>query len=103
MALKIPDELFFKATPLTIYRESMLQEIMKNFRSITMVARAITYQTGKHDDIRPAWFTKCGVVSHMEMQYELPTITIPCVVRVDAWIMDAYRKYLSDIYLPEFG
>ena len=101
--IEIPYELFFKATPLTIYRESEMQSILKNIRHVAMMARVIPRRVGNHSDIRPGWIAKNEIVSHMDELYVLPDIVIPCVVRVDAWIMDAYRKYLSDIYLPEFG
>jgi hypothetical protein len=82
--LSLPNELFFPK-PLTIFRESQLQMVMKNYRKAIMMTRRLMTTAGSPFDIRPAQMRSNRIVARMRAQYELPNVIIPCVKVIGRW------------------
>lgn len=101
-SIKIPDELYFPKLR-TIYREGVLNQVLNNYRAAMRFAKVSMYGMGGPFDIRPATFVKNSIVMYMSRRYILPQVVIPCTIKRDAWALQAFRKQLDNIYLPEFG
>ena len=88
--------------PLTIYRENLLQQMLKKYRGVYRMTRTLMQIAGSPFDIRPGKSRKNKIVERLAGFYELPNIIVPCVVKRDAWTIDKLRQALAaDCELPQ--